>query len=486
MLQGRTMFPSIISFMPVLVSLTHRFPPIAAVLVAIALAFSGPLAPTASAQTQIAKLLASDGAPVDYFGHSVSLRGNTALIGAMFDDDRHYNSGSAYVFTLTNDVWIQLAKLTPRDGLEDDFFGGSVSVSGDTAVIGAWGDDDNGDKSGSAYVFTRTAGIWTQQAKLLPSDGVVEGYFGWSVSVDGDTAVIGAWGDDDNGPYSGSAYVFTRINGTWTRQAKLLPSDGEAQDYFAQSVSVHGDTVVIGARGHDDNGSQSGSAYVFIRGDGVWTQQAELLPSDAEEDDWFGESVSINDDTAVIGAIWDDDNAEHAGSAYVFTRIDGVWIQQAKLLPSDGAAGDYFGISVSVNDDTALVGAKYDDDNGYQSGSVYAFTRSTGVWSQQAKLLPSDGASDDDFGISVSISGHTAVIGAWGDDDKGIVAGSAYVFDLTPCPADFNADGIVTSDDYDAFASAFESAHPTADFNADGFVNGDDFDAFASSFESGC
>ncbi len=171
------------------------------------------LAPPVHAQTcdpvEAAKLLAGDGAISDIFGWSVSIDGDTALIGARFDDDNGSDSGSAYVFTLSGGVWAQQAKLLPADGAADDRFGFSVSLSADTALIGAPRDDDNGSGSGSAYVFTRSAGVWTQQAKLLPSDGVASDQFGWSVSIDGDTALVGAPNDDYNGlPEAGSAYVF--------------------------------------------------------------------------------------------------------------------------------------------------------------------------------------------------------------------------------------------------------------------------------------
>jgi len=220
----------------------------------------------------------------------------------------------------------EVAKLLPADGAEVDQFGGSVAVSGDTAVIGASYDDDNGVESGSAYVFTRDgAGVWTEVAKLLPADGAGLDWFGRSVAVSGDTAVIGALGDDDNGVISGSAYVFTRDGaGVWTEQAKLLAADGAEGDDFGVSVAVSGDTAVIGARRDDALGSNSGSAYVFTRdGAGVWTEQAKLLAADGADGNFFGWSVALSGDTAVIGAYGDDDNGYYSGSAYVF-QLEGV------------------------------------------------------------------------------------------------------------------------------------------------------------------
>ncbi|MGX9725867.1 MAG: thrombospondin type 3 repeat-containing protein [Candidatus Electronema sp. VV] len=397
----------------------------------------------------VQKLLAEDGAADDRFGLSVAVDGDTAVIGAIYDDDKGSNSGSAYVFVRTADgTWSQKAKLIAEDGAAGDYFGSSVSVSGDTAVIGAARDDDKGDDSGSAYVFVRAAdGAWNQQAKLTAADGAASDSFGISVSVSGGTAVIGAFYDDDKGDDSGSAYVFVRaVDGAWSQQAKLTAADGAAAGYFGMSVSVSDGTAVIGAIG-DNNAA--GSAYVFVRAaNGTWTQQANVTAADGAAGDGFGYSVSVSGGTAVIGAFYDDDKGTDSGSAYVFVRAaDGAWNQQAKLTAADGAASDSFGISVSVSGGTAVIGAYGDDDNGDMSGSAYVFVRVAdgSAWSQQAKLSANDGAAGDGFGYSVSVSDGTAVIGAWQDDDKGTDSGLAYVFSSTV--TDTDGDGIADAAD---------------------------------------
>jgi hypothetical protein len=259
---------------------------------------------------------------------------------------------------------IEVANLVASDGTTSDYFGYWVAVDGDTVVIGAFGDDDNGVSSGSAYVFSRSGSTWEQQAKLTASDRTTGDYFGYSVAVDGDTAVIGAPYDDDNGVSSGSAYVFSRSGSTWEQQAKFTASDGDQYDYFGRSVAVDGDTAVIGAFGDDDNGSSSGSAYVFSRSTSTWEQQYKLMASDGAPYDYFGRSVAVDGDTAVIGAYGDDDNGDNSGSVYVFSRNASTWEQQYKLMASDGAPYDYFGKSVAVDGYTAVIGAPYDDDNG--------------------------------------------------------------------------------------------------------------------------
>ncbi|MCK4901925.1 MAG: FG-GAP repeat protein, partial [Thermoplasmatales archaeon] len=257
---------------------------------------------------------------------------------------------------ISRDDWNEQDKLLPSDGAAFDFFGGSVSIDGDYAIIGAYGDADNGQDSGSAYIFTRSGTTWTEQAKLLPSDGTTDDFFGWSVSIDGDYAIIGACFDGDNGYESGSAYVFKRDGTTWTEQAKLLPSDGAAEDWFGFSVSIDGDYAIIGAPADDSNGYFSGSAYVFTRSGTNWNEQDKLLASDGAEGDLFGWSVSISGDYAIIEAS-SDDNGFDSGSAYIFKRESTSWTEQAKLLASDGAAGDWFGHSVSIDGDYAIIGA---------------------------------------------------------------------------------------------------------------------------------
>ena len=376
---------------------------------------------------EIQKLLPSDGATGDGFGYSVSFSGDTVLIGTIYDDDNGYNSGSAYVFTRTGTIWTQQAKLLASDGATIDNFGRSVSIYGNTALIGA-DNDDNG--RGSAYVFTRTGTTWTQQQKLNALDGAVGDVFGYSVSLDGNTALIGAFLDDDNGVDTGSAYVFTRTGTTWTQQQKLLASDGAAVDMFGRSVSLNIDTALIGAPEDDDMGTGSGSAYIFTRTGTTWTQQAKLLASDGATGDYFGEEVSINENTALIGAYYNDDYGPDSGSAYVFTRTGTTWTQQQKLLASDSAAYDCFGYEVSIDENTALIGAPGDDDNGNTSGAAYVFARTGTTWTEQAKLLASDGAAEDTFGESISIDGDTAFIGASYDD----YMGSVYVFKKNQSP----------------------------------------------------
>ena len=380
------------------------------------------------------KLLADDGAPNDFFGFNVALSGDTAVIGAtkVDDDIRGVDVGAAYVFTRSGNNWHQQAKLTADDGAAKDEFGGNVALSGDTAVIGAMFQDDKGDNSGSAYVFTRSGTTWSQQVKLTAADGAEGDAFGQSIALSGDTVVIGAPHDDDKGNDAGSVYVFTRSGTTWSQQVKLTAADGVAGDVFGISIAFSGDTIVIGADLNDEKALNAGAVYVFTRSGSSWSQQAKITAADGAETDIFGVRVALSGDTILISARRDDDDVMgiDAGSAYIFTRTGTTWQQQIKLTASDGAADDRFGRSVALVADTAVIGAMFQDDKGDNSGSAYVFTRSGTTWSQQVKLTAADGAEGDVFGWSVALSDDTAVITATRDDDKGNESGSAYVFEI--------------------------------------------------------
>ena len=337
--------------------------------------------------------------------------------------------------------WSQQQKLIASDGAAGDWFGQSVSISGDLVIVGAQQDDDKGNRSGSAYIFERDGTGWVQQQKLLAADGAAGDRFGRSVSISGDFAIVGAPQDDDKGDGSGSAYIFKWNGASWVQQQKLLAADGAAGDRFGPSVSISGDLAIVGAPDDDDKGRRSGSAYIFKRDGTSWVQQQKLLAADGAAIAFFGTSVSISGDLAIVGA-------DEAGSAYIFKWDGPSWVQQQKLLAADGAAGDGFGVSVSISGDLTIVGAHYDDDNGEWTGSAYIFKWDGTSWIEQQKLLASDGAAGDRFGVSVSISGDLAVVGAYWDDDAcpGDIdcdSGSAYLLNLPgntyafrPNPAD--------------------------------------------------
>lgn len=386
-------------------------------------------------QTALVKLVASDGMPSDRFGISVAVSGDTALVGAPIEDGER---GAAYVFTRTEGGWVEQAKLAASDGRSLRKFGFSVALSGDTAVVGGStaviaGSDYHADRTpGSAYVFKRVGDTWIEQAKLTAPepDGATGDDFGSSVAVSGDTVVVGARGIG----VGGAAYVFVRAGGAWPQQAKLTASDAAVGDNFGASVAVSGDTAVVGARGDDVGFNRDqGSVYVFARDGVLWSQEMNLAASDGADGDNFGSSVGASAETVVVGAVNDDVNGKgNQGSAYVFARAGGAWPQQAHLTAGDGAGGDEFGRSAAVSGDTVVLGAqRHTTGNNAQQGSAYLFTRHGTTWPERTKLVASDGGAADLFGVSVAISRGTAVIGA---GFHNVHRGAAYVWeDPTRC-----------------------------------------------------
>jgi hypothetical protein len=378
---------------------------------------------------EVAVLKPTDGEGLDNFGQSVSISGDRVLVGAPNNDGNDFNSGSAYIYDYDGMTWTQSSKLIASDGEGTDSFGYSVSLSGDRALVGALGDDDYGYNSGAAYVYDFDGQNWSQGTKLTALDGAPESYFGLTVSLSGDRALVGAYKDADPVNESGSAYVFDYDGMLWTQTTKLKASDASTFDHFGYSVSLSGDRALVGAKDDDDNGSNSGSAYIYDYDGMIWTQTTKLSADDATMDDWFGFSVSLSGDTALIGAWGDDDSGSNSGSAYVF-EYDGInWLQSDKLTETDGAAYDNFGRSVHLSGSRTLIGAWYDDEVGTDSGSAFVFDNVGSIWTQNAKLTAREGAAHDLFGYSVSLFGNRALVGAYGDDDQGDYSGAAYIFD---------------------------------------------------------
>jgi hypothetical protein len=424
---------------------------------------------------QEAYLKASNTGAGDYFGSAVAISGNTAVIGAVWQAAR---SGAAYVFVYDGNNWMQQAYLKGSNTETGDIFGQSVSISGDTIVVGAEGEDSsarsvNGNPSdnsatdsGAAYVFVRNGTSWSQQAYLKASNADPFDHFGTSVAISGDAIVVGATGENsnatgvngnqaDNSAYhAGAAYIFVRNGTNWSQQAYLKPSNTGAIDRFGSAAAISDDTVVIGAPDEDSNatgvnGNQSdnstedaGAAYVFVRSGTNWSQQAYLKASNTGFYDEFGNAVAVSGDTIVIGAPEEnssatgvngnqnDESAIDSGAAYIFARNGTNWSQQAYLKASNTQQYDGFGSTVAVEGNTVIVSAygegssatgvngDQSDNSAGGSGAVYLFARSGTNWTQQAYLKASNTGRSDFFGSSVALSGGTAVIGAWSEDSS--------------------------------------------------------------------
>ena len=388
-----------------------------------------------------AKLLASNGVAGDRLGYSIAIdsSGNTVIVGAYAADPLGYlQAGAAYVFVRVAGAWSQQAILIADDKANNDYFGYSVAISndGNRAIIGASQDDSN---RGAAYIFTRSGTTWSQEYKIVDANGASNFYFGCAVAMsgNGDRVVIGAYADNLGGTSSGAAAIYNRsVIGTWSLASKIQASDAAPSDLFGICVSISrdGSTVLVGAYLDDDQGTSSGSAYVFTEFNNNWTQQAKLLPNDGNVSDNFGRSLSLsgNGNIAVISSFLDDTSFSDAGSAYIFTRSGTTWSQYTKITPADPVLEHWFGGCVYINENGTMVAlsANGDDSKGTNAGAVYIFTNQGGVWTQFAKVTASDTATVDYFGYSLAINtnGTTIAVGTVYDDDKGTNAGAAYIF----------------------------------------------------------
>jgi hypothetical protein len=450
-----------------------------------------------SAETfaQQAYIKASNTQAGDIFGSSIDIDGDTLAVGAWLEDSNSTgvsglqannssnSSGAVYVFTRLNGVWIQQAYLKASNTDRDDQFGFSVALSGDSLAVGAPGEnshatgvnhneaDNTENNSGAVYLFTRSLGVWSQQAYIKASNTEFGSEFGFSVSLDANTLAVGASGeksnatgvngdqDDRSADDAGAVYLFTRASEVWGQVAYLKASNTEAGDFFGHSVALSGDSLAVGAPGEssnamgiggdqaDNSASVSGATYMFIRSAGNWSQQAYIKASNTQGSDNFGYNITLDQDTLAVGAHGEDSAAtgvngdqtdntlNQAGAVYVFIRSAGVWNQEAYLKASNtnplvlfgNAIGDAFGINVALSGDSLAIGAYLEDGNtttinGLEnnklsnSGAAYLFTRVEGVWSQKYYIKASNPGVGDDFGSGLALDEESLVVAAKSED----------------------------------------------------------------------
>ena len=473
----------------------------------------------------------------------VAISGDTMVVGAPFEasgatginGNQEDNSvavmGAAYVYVHNGTSWEQQAYLKPSTNTNNGkLFGTSVAIDGDTIVVSAPGEgsdatgvngdesNDNANGSGAVYVFVRDGVTWTQQAYLKASNTDHSDAFGVSVAIDSDTIVVGAPyedsyatgvnGDesDNDGVDSGAAYVFVRDGVTWTQQAYIKASNTDGFDGFGYSVAVDGNTIVVGAFNESGdatgvNGDESsndalwaGAAYVFVRDGLTWTQQAYLKASNTDDGDEFGISVAISTDMIAVGARYEDSSAigidddqnknmSGSGAAYVFVRDGGTWTQQTYIKASNTGELDFFGSSVALDGNRLIVGApreasnatgingNEDDNTADDSGAAYVFVYDGITWTQQAYLKASNTDIDDQFGNIVDVNDGIIAVGAPferssatginGDDSNNdfLEAGAVYVFELFECPVN------IPDGDVMALITAIECANTNPDVN---------------------
>ena len=370
----------------------------------------------ATAQLQELKLTADDATGEDHFGRTMAMSGDRLAVGAMTTNN---GNGAVYIYERSGDDWLLDEKI---DGLGRPSFGRSIGIDGDYLVVALCKMTSGGicqpaaSGLGIVYFFDREASGWVLKNEFNNNRDA----FGTSAALSGDLAVIGADGDDDVATDAGAAYIYRRSGDNWTQEAKLTASDGQSGDNFGYSSAISGNYALIGAW---NALSSQGAAYIFEYQDGSWVEAAKLVADDGAAGDQFGSwFLDIEGDYAVVGALNDDDLGTNVGSAYIFHRNEsGTWAQQAKLLPSNGVADDQFGTSAAISGDFALIGS-------FDGAYAYLFHRDGEVWTEQYAFTSSDYEVGDDFAYALAMDGAYAAIGS--DDDKvdGVETGSAYVY----------------------------------------------------------
>lgn len=427
-----------------------------------------------------ARLTGQDTGLGDQFGTTVKLQGERLAVGSIFAFGGATRTGATYIFERTGSSWFERAKLTPLDTVQSGSFGLPVWLDGESMIVGS---PALSGEAGAAYVYELADSTWTQTAKISNEDYVMDN-FGFSLAIEGKTALVSSPRNVDNGPETGKVTVYGYEHIFWNPKAVLEPSVITPGSVFGRFMSIQGDTIAVGAPGESNfNGAvyifeldgetwveqarltvdnpqmrtfgrgvvlsgdrliaiapyedtelvDSGAAYIFRRDGDVWTQETRLSASDAAELDVFGWTVAMDGDRAAISAVLDDDACPedpdcNSGSVYIFELVDEVWTEEAKLQPDIPNAGDSFGTSLALEGNTLVVGVEGDDERGDAAGAVYIFEFDGSQWQQKVKLIPDTLEAGDNFGISVSLQDDVLAVGAIGDDDAATDAGSVRIF----------------------------------------------------------
>jgi FG-GAP repeat len=402
------------------------------------------LAGTAPAQYQEAKLLAHDGTTSDIFGASVAMDGDFVSVGMPWDDTPvGGDSGSVRLYSRVGG-WTETQTLMGSDTQPGDLFGSALGMNRGRLLVGSFFGTVNGQHQGSAFVFNRNGATWTEETKLWATDVNTGTGFGTSVAIDGAVIVCGAPSDNQTGNPAGAAYVYRRSGGAWTLEAKLVPGDILPNEEFGEAVAVHDEVIVVGARRDDDLGLDSGSVYVYRHQSSGWSQEAKLHASDGSANDWFGEEVAVWDDLICVGAPYHGINDD--GEAYVFRHSSGGWTEEASLHDVSNTSNIYFGSAVAVRSEYILVGGPQEFLHNHASGNALGFRHGPNGWYQDARFVGSDPANNDQFGAAVCLGDEELVVGAYNKSLSGMPGvGAAYVFTAhgpTPyCTAKTNSQG---------------------------------------------
>ena len=433
-------------------------------------------------------LAPADGQDSMNHGLEIALSGTTIVAGARLDNELGEGAGAAYVYELIDTEWIQTAKLLISNGTTGDRAGHSVAISGDTIIVGV---PQNGDydnlRNGKACIFVRSATGWVEQATIVASDGKRIDAFGFSVGIDGNTTVVGAPVDGDgDGGSIGSVYVFNRLGTAWTEHQKLISMNAESGDLQGYSVAISGKTIISGTRGATHTHYGDGEAIVFELNSSVWSEKSELFAPNGAQNDWFGYNVDVSNNQAIVGSI---QNGTGPGAAYIYERQNGDWNLVQLITPFDPDDAGFFGYSVSIDGEFALVGDRYHSAPNSGLGAAYLYQKINGSWEFQSLMKALNTVVNSSFATSVDLDAQHIAIGNPGAYFSNIRSGTVVVFFdscLVSCIADVNGDGSLTAADFTAWINAFNNNLPECDQNGDGNCTSTDFTAWVANFNAGC
>lgn len=422
---------------------------------------------------QITALFGPDESSAERFGIAVDIDNGTAIVGSNRD-----TPGAAYLFDLNspgNPNHLTLIPIAVNTNGTD--FGLAVAIGGNRAVVGAPELFTEGHgRPGAAFLFDAETG--EQITIMIPDDGADSDLFGHSVAIDSGTIIVGAYQANTGLPFAGAAYLFDAATGQ--QLMKLVPDEISIQDQFGISVGISGSVAIVGANRNDDFGLNAGAAYLFDIATG--DQLHRLIPSDGAAGDQFGAAVAIDGDYAVVGAKFADVHGANSGAAYIFDVSTGQQVQ--KIAPADGQAADQFGVAVALNGSIVVVGSEQSDLNSEDAGAAYLFEIESGdLASTLAPFFLDDG---NRFGGSVGIDAEHAIVGAY-RNDLASEGGLSVIYDARfVCPSDINADGVIDTADLGGLIGAFGNGGGAADINGDGVVDTADLGILIGMFGADC
>lgn len=453
-----------------------------ALIVVVALSMRGGIEISTSQAAQIAPEVfferqTINGEPdVNSIGTSVAIDGETAVVGCGGDQvGNNIAQGSAMVYVLKDGVWRKQQQLIASDGAGRDYFGSSVAVSGDTIVVNAPRYGANETRQGVVYVFARSGSTWTQQAKLTAADEPYQYAFGFSVSIRGDQIAVGApnalQGAAGNQTPKGGVYLFTRTGSTWTRVLKLGAADGEKFDGFGGTVSLSGNRLAVSAAGAQiANKTFRGAVYIYEGAGASWQQRAKLNADEGGAASGYGSCIALDGDTLLVGSAGDESGG-HAlqGKAFVYAAGAGTpqtWALQKKLEIADGAIGDRFGLSVALSGETALIGANNFESEDPKRNAVYVFSRSGDDWTRRQKLEMRDAADSEGFGQATAIDHGVVFVGDYQAEKVHIFNATHQPVVVSVSAASYRSDSVASESIVSAFGKglatepAFASTFP--------------------------